>query len=203
MTAAPGGAHSRQEDFSTNQQPGRATLRRNTQAAPARGGATPATGTLPPSLGARRGGWLRCRSSRPRGGRGEAAARPLRRARSLAAAVLTPVLCLIGGSHEVAVSRHRGGPGSDAAHRQRLLVGGACLSDGGGPAGEAGESSAAVPPDGFIPSQNNPGQQREGGRGWRSGTVQFLGARSGEDHAPLSDETPGPLWPGRGSCWAA
>lgn len=38
------------------------------------------------------------------------------------------------------MSRHRGGPGSDAAHRQHLLVGGACLPDGGGPAGEAGNS---------------------------------------------------------------
>lgn len=201
MPAASGGAHNRQEDFSTNQQPGRATPRRNRKTAPARSAAAPATETLPPSLGARRGGWLRCRSSRPRGGRGEAAARPLRRARSLAAAALTVVLCLIVGSHEVAVSRHRGGPGSDAAHRQHLLIGGACLPDGGGPAGEAGESSAAVPPDGLIPSENNPGSR---GRWWSS-TVQFLRApvRSGEGHAPLGSETPGPARPGRGSGWAA
>lgn len=50
MPAASGGAHNRQEDFSTNQQPGRATPRRNRKTAPARSAAAPATETLPPSL---------------------------------------------------------------------------------------------------------------------------------------------------------
>lgn len=50
MPAASGGAHNRQEDFSTNQQPGRARPRRNRKTAPARSAAAPATETLPPSL---------------------------------------------------------------------------------------------------------------------------------------------------------